>query len=86
MLERHFQSLAISVILAVSGWVAFTTQGTSVQVATLQVEVENLHYRLDATSQDLYTNRDAERDLEIGEHKIENLERRVQILEEKISS
>lgn len=82
MMEKHFQTIVVTILLAVSGWVAVTTQGTSVQVATLQVKVEGLQERLDAGNIDRYRSADAARDLLLRDQRIDRLEDRIEALED----
>lgn len=81
LLEKHFQTIVVTILLAVSGWVAITTQGTSVQVATLQVQVKSLRDRIEDAADDRYTSADAARDLLLRDQRVTELERRLEMLE-----
>jgi len=51
VMERHAQSVLVIVIVALMIWVGTTTQATSVQIATLQVEVTQLKDTIAAPNQ-----------------------------------
>jgi len=61
-MERHAQSVLVIVIVALLIWVGNTTQNTSIQVATLQVEVEQLKIAVSSPNQtvDLLIQQNAE--------------------------
>jgi hypothetical protein len=81
-MERHFQTIIVTILLALSGWVAMTTQRTSVQVATLQVEVKNMQDQLSRSYVESYRPSDAARDFQLRDLQIKRLEDRVQVLEQ----
>lgn len=83
MIERHFQSIIVTVLLAVSGWVAYTTQGTSVKVATLEEKVISLNDKLDMANIQSYRASDADRDLQIRDLRLDRLEDRLDRLEDR---
>jgi len=69
-----FEKIVGSVVVALLGWQAWTTQTMSVQVAVIEA-------KLTAATADNYTGADALRDQKLQEQKIGALEQRVAKLE-----
>lgn len=83
LMEKHFQTIIVTILLAISGWVALTTQATSVQVATMKVQIETLSAKVENFSSDQYRSSEAVRDLMLRDQRLSRLEERIDRLEER---
>jgi len=81
--ERHLQTMIMAALGAVCGWMAMTTQGLTVSVATLTEKVSNLQESVKEERSQLYTRADADRDFALRDNVISNVASRVLVLEQK---
>lgn len=80
-IERHFQSIALAVLTGVTGWFGLTVQDSTVKLATLSERLAGLERQLTESRGQLYTARDAEKDLDLRDSVMANLAERVLALE-----
>lgn len=59
-MEKHFQTIVMSALAAVCGWMALTTQNLTVSVATLTEKVSNLQEQIGKQSENTYGEQIAE--------------------------
>jgi hypothetical protein len=52
--EKHLQTMIMAALGAVCGWMAITTQGLTVSVATLTEKVSNLQEQISRTNNNTY--------------------------------
>ena len=82
-LERHFQSIALTVLAAVTGWFGLTVQDSTVKLATMSERLANLERQLNNNTELLYTARDAAKDWQLRDALLNNITARVTDLESK---
>lgn len=70
-IERHLQTLIVIIIVGLLGWVGTTVQATEVAVAKLTVELEFLKAEIKANN---------------PSQKFQEIERRLDAIEQKLSS
>ena len=75
-IERHFQTIALSLAVPLLCWVAVTLYNT-------QIELASMSAKLDLATNDRYTASAAGRDLALRDSKITEHERRITRLEAK---
>jgi len=80
--ERHFQTVALSLITAGLVWGGTMLQTSSVQIATLTEKVTSLEARLAYERENLYTAKDADKDFQLRDQVVINLASRVLVLED----
>ena len=81
--ERHFQTAITSLLVLACGWMGNTLQDTSLTVARLTVQIENLNEKMQDAYADRYTTTQAYSDLALRDSRILEIERRVSILEKE---
>lgn len=59
-MEKHFQTIVMSALAAVCGWMALTTQNLTVSVATLTEKVSNLQEQISKQGDNDYGNQIAD--------------------------
>lgn len=82
--EKHLQTMIMAALGAVCGWMALTTQGLTISVATLTEKVSNLQESVKEERGSLYTRTDADRDLALRDQVITNIASRVLALEQGV--
>lgn len=80
-LERHFQSIALTVLTGVTAWFGFTVQDSTVKLATLTERLSGLERQISDNRDQIYTARDAQKDLDLRDAVVESLAARVSALE-----
>ena len=80
-LERHFQSIALTVLTGVTAWFGFTVQDSTVKLATLTERLSGLERQIFDNRDQIYTSRDAQKDLDLRDSVMESLAARVAALE-----
>lgn len=80
-LERHFQSIALTVLTGVTAWFGFTVQDSTVKLATLTERLSGLERQISDSRTQVYTARDAQKDLDLRDAVVESLAARVAALE-----
>jgi len=80
-LERHFQSIALTILAAVTGWFGLTVQDSTVKLATMSERLANLERQLNNNTELLYTARDAAKDWQLRDALLNNLTTRLTDLE-----
>lgn len=80
-LERHFQSIALTVLTGVTAWFGFTVQDSTVKLATLTERLSGLERQISDSRENIYTSRDAQKDLDLRDSVMESLAARVAALE-----
>lgn len=80
-LERHFQSIALTVLTGVTAWFGFTVQDSTVKLATLTERLSGLERQISDNRTQVYTARDAQKDLDLRDAVVESLAARVAALE-----
>jgi hypothetical protein len=80
-LERHFQSIALTVLTGVTAWFGFTVQDNTVKLATLTERLSGLDRQISDSRTQVYTARDAQKDLELRDAVMDSLAARVAALE-----
>lgn len=83
-LERHFQSIALTILAAVTGWFGMTVQDSTVKLATMAERLSNLERQLNTNSELLYTARDAAKDWQLRDAMLNNLTNRITDLEAQL--
>jgi len=80
-IERHFQSIALMVLTGVTAWFGLTVQDSTVKLATLTERLSGLERQISDSREQVYTSRDAQKDLELRDSVMQNLAARVLALE-----
>lgn len=80
-LERHFQSIVLTVLAGVTGWFGLTVQDSTVKLATISERLTGLERQLADNKEQTYTMRDAQKDLQLRDSVIANIASRVLELE-----
>ena len=80
-IERHFQSIALAILTAVTGWFGLTVQDSTVKLATLSERLAGLERQLTENRGQVYTARDAQKDLDLRDSVMANIAARVLALE-----
>lgn len=80
-LERHFQSIALTVLTGVTAWFGLTVQDSTVKLATLGERMAGLERQLADTRELTYTARDAQKDFQLRDATLANVAERVLALE-----
>jgi hypothetical protein len=80
-LERHFQSIALTVLTGVTAWFGFTVQDSTVKLATLSERMAGLERQLADNRELTYTARDAQKDFQLRDATLANIANRVLALE-----
>lgn len=84
MLERHIQSVALAVVVAVLLWVGSTVQTTSIKVGVIETRTEAIGDRVDFLASDRYTGSQAAADHARVMREISRLEERQNRLDERM--
>ncbi len=80
-IERHFQSIALMVLTGVTAWFGLTVQDSTVKLATLTERLSGLERQISDNREQIYTARDAQKDLELRDSVLANIASRVLALE-----
>jgi hypothetical protein len=82
-IESHFQSVALTILTAVMAWFGLTVQDSTVKLATLTERLSGLERQISDNRTQVYTARDAQKDLELRDSVLANIVDRVLALETK---
>ena len=80
-LERHLQSGLLAIVGSITGWLGFTVQDSTVQMARLTERLAGLERQIAITQEQTYTAKDASKDLQLRDAVIANVAARVLTLE-----
>jgi len=80
-IERHFQSIALTILTGVTAWFGLTVQDSTVKLATLTERLSGLERQISDSREQVYTSRDAQKDLDLRDSVMQNLAARVLALE-----
>jgi hypothetical protein len=80
-IERHFQSIALTILTGVTAWFGLTVQDSTVKLATLTERLSGLERQISDNREQIYTARDAQKDLELRDSVLANIASRVLALE-----
>jgi hypothetical protein len=80
-IERHFQSIALTVLTGVTAWFGLTVQDSTVKLATLGERMAGLERQLADNREQSYTARDAQKDFQLRDATLANVAERVLALE-----
>lgn len=80
-IERHFQSIVLTVLAGVTGWFGLTVQDSTVKLATLSERLSGLERQISDNRELAYTVRDAQKDFQLRDSVISNVAARVLELE-----
>lgn len=80
-IERHFQSIALTVLTGVTAWFGLTVQDSTVKLATLGERMAGLERQLADNREQSYTARDAQKDFQLRDATLANVADRVLALE-----
>lgn len=80
-IERHFQSIALTILTGVTAWFGLTVQDSTVKLATLTERLSGLERQISDNRNNVYTARDAAKDLDLRDSVVESLAARVAALE-----
>ena len=79
--ERHIQSALTALLVALVGWLTFTVQASSVEIARLTERLTALEQTMRVAAADKFSGLDAGRELALRDQRIDELNRRVERLE-----
>lgn len=89
-MEKHVQTIVVSLVLLLLSWAGWTALDTRERVARMEVQMTNLAVQISAmqgqlaaASDDRYRSSDARRDFTARDERIKELEARVIILEKE---
>ena len=84
MMSKHIQTVIAGLVLAVLVWVGTAVSDSRVEIAALRERIDHLSHRMDEAATDRYRTVDAQRDFALRDQAIQNLERRVERLEQNV--